>query len=122
LKSIAIILVFAGMLVQSFNKAFIVLDYQLNRDFIAKNLCVNKNRPQMHCNGKCHMMKLMKQDEKKDEENPERKMENKFEVFCPSASYTSFEFYYTVIVINYPVFNENIFSGFQFPFFHPPQA
>ena len=42
---------------QTFSKAMIVAEYQLNREYIAKNLCVNKSRPKMHCNGRCHMMK-----------------------------------------------------------------
>jgi hypothetical protein len=110
------------MIVQSFNKLFIVVDYQLNKEFIAKNLCVNRNRPAMHCNGKCHMMKLMKQDEKKDQENPERKLENKFELICFSDNTTNIERFCIITPIIYPVFKENIFTGFQFPSFHPPQA
>jgi len=34
-----------------------VLEYILNYDYIVKELCVNKAKPQMHCNGKCHLMK-----------------------------------------------------------------
>src|SRR5262245_41735956 len=82
LKYVALILVFLGLLVQSFNKLLIVLDLRLNSSCIAQNLCENRNKPQMHCNGKCHRMKVMKQEQKKDQDNPERKAENKFEVIC----------------------------------------
>ena len=34
-----------------------VLEYAVNYNYIAKELCVNKALPQMHCNGKCHLMK-----------------------------------------------------------------
>ncbi len=34
-----------------------VLEYTINYDYITKTLCVNKAKPQMHCNGKCHLMK-----------------------------------------------------------------
>jgi hypothetical protein len=29
--------------------------YQLNRQYIAKQLCVNRNKPPMHCNGRCYL-------------------------------------------------------------------
>lgn len=32
----------------------------MNKEYIAKNLCENRNRPKSHCNGKCHLMKLLK--------------------------------------------------------------
>lgn len=34
-----------------------VLDYILNYDYIANTLCENKAKPQLHCNGKCHLKK-----------------------------------------------------------------
>ncbi|MDT0676930.1 hypothetical protein [Autumnicola musiva] len=29
--------------------------YQLNIDYIIEKYCVNKDKPAMHCNGKCHL-------------------------------------------------------------------
>lgn len=34
-----------------------VIDYVVNYEYISKVLCVNKAKPKMHCNGKCHLMK-----------------------------------------------------------------
>ncbi len=34
-----------------------VLDYAINYNYISKVLCKNKDKPKMHCNGKCHLMK-----------------------------------------------------------------
>lgn len=63
-----------------------MLDYVLNTGAYAKN-CENKARPKMHCNGKCQMMKKLKQEEKKDQQNPDRKLENKSEVTLSSKSF-----------------------------------
>jgi len=38
---------------------FPVLDYVVNYHYISTVLCVNRAKPQMHCNGKCHLMKEM---------------------------------------------------------------
>ena len=34
-----------------------VIDYVVNYEYITKVLCVNKAKPKMKCNGKCHLMK-----------------------------------------------------------------
>ncbi len=34
-----------------------VLDYAINYNYISKVLCKNKDKPKMHCNGKCQLMK-----------------------------------------------------------------
>jgi hypothetical protein len=34
-----------------------VVEYVVNYDYISQVLCENKAKPQMHCNGKCHLMK-----------------------------------------------------------------
>ena len=43
------------------------VEYILNQDYIAEFLCINKNKPQLQCNGKCH---LVKEIEKQQENNP----------------------------------------------------
>ena len=34
-----------------------VLEYVVNYEYVSKVLCINKDKPKMHCNGKCHLMK-----------------------------------------------------------------
>ncbi|WP_210488632.1 hypothetical protein [Rufibacter aurantiacus] len=63
LKNLAAILLLSVMLTQAFSKFFIVLDYEANKDFISKVLCINREKPQMHCNGKCYLMKKLKKAE-----------------------------------------------------------
>jgi hypothetical protein len=36
---------------------FPVLDYVVNYEYITKVLCINKSKPKLQCNGKCHLMK-----------------------------------------------------------------
>jgi hypothetical protein len=60
---------------QSFNKVVIILDYYTNTSSFAKN-CENKNKPAMHCNGKCQMMKKIKEAEKKEQHKNDKKQTN----------------------------------------------
>lgn len=34
-----------------------LVEYAVNYDYIAKVLCINKSRPEIHCNGKCYLSK-----------------------------------------------------------------
>jgi hypothetical protein len=34
-----------------------VLEYVVNYEYISKVLCINKDKPKIQCNGKCHLMK-----------------------------------------------------------------
>lgn len=40
-------------------KLSIITLYELNKTYIAENICVNKNKPQLHCNGKCYLKKQL---------------------------------------------------------------
>ncbi|MBX9808301.1 MAG: hypothetical protein K2X95_10950, partial [Flavobacteriaceae bacterium] len=53
---------------------FPVIDYIVNYEYISKVLCVNKDKPKMHCNGKCHLMKeLAKAAENEKPISPNKK-------------------------------------------------
>ena len=39
------------------------MEYQVNKDFIAKNLCINRAKPSCCCQGKCYLNKKMAADE-----------------------------------------------------------
>jgi hypothetical protein len=74
-------LIFTTMLtlafvLQMFNRYFIFLGYQVNQEAYIKN-CINKARPALRCKGKCQMLSKLKQEEKKDQNNPDRKGEKK---------------------------------------------
>ena len=70
-KKLTIIILFAAFAVQTFDKALIVFNYYSNTVSFAKN-CENKAKPMMHCNGRCQMMKKLKQEENKEKQNPGR--------------------------------------------------
>ena len=62
-----------SLLLQLFSREVIVMSFQLNRDYIAKTLCENRNRPQLHCNGKCYLAKRLRaRQAREDQETTER--------------------------------------------------
>ncbi|MCO6501215.1 MAG: hypothetical protein J5I47_12680 [Vicingus serpentipes] len=49
-------------------KSFVTIDYFINQAEITELFCINKEKPQLQCNGKCHLAKqLVKVDTEKEE-------------------------------------------------------
>ncbi len=66
-------------LLQSFTRTFIILNYQVNKDYISNVLCENKEKKAMHCEGKCHLKKELDK-EQKSESTPTGNSKEKFEI------------------------------------------
>lgn len=47
-----------------------VLDYLANYDYIVNTLCENRDKPEMECNGKCHLSKELAKEAGADDKNP----------------------------------------------------
>ena len=54
------------VMVQTFTSWLIVAEYAINKDYIAKNLCINRKKPRLRCNGKCQLMKKLAEEEKQN--------------------------------------------------------
>lgn len=67
---IAVAYIAVLMLAKMLAMPVVYLAYVLNKEYIATSLCENKNKPAMHCNGKCHLSKqLAKASETGDAQN-----------------------------------------------------
>ena len=64
-KKVFAILLSLSFLLQCSGYLLIYIDFIANQDYIAKNLCENRNRPEMKCNGKCQLCKRLKVEDKK---------------------------------------------------------
>lgn len=65
-----ILLVLLAVLLQTFRQAEVIFGYHLNKGYITENFCVNKAKPEMQCNGKCHLKKELKESEENASKNP----------------------------------------------------
>lgn len=63
MKLIAAPILILLLLTQVFSKWLLVVDYTLNKDYIAKNLCINREKPKLLCSGKCQLAKKMAAEE-----------------------------------------------------------
>ncbi|MEO5911870.1 MAG: hypothetical protein ABIP95_13350 [Pelobium sp.] len=56
----------------TFTRLFYFAGYELNKEYIATVLCVNKDKPELNCNGKCFLTRKIAEAEKK-QQSQERK-------------------------------------------------
>lgn len=76
-----------------------ILDYIANYDYISQELCENKNKPYLKCNGKCYVEKIMKDADLlvKDDNSSKSTIPVK-NIFFPIFIIETFEYTVSVIV------------------------
>ena len=68
-RQLIAILLLLSISYQSFVKLGIVIWYQVNKEYVARNLCENKNQPEKKCCGKCYLNKQLSKADKGTTEN-----------------------------------------------------
>ncbi|MCW3114915.1 MAG: hypothetical protein JWR18_3311 [Segetibacter sp.] len=76
MKQLCTISLLLIIFLQTFSRFAIEADYFLNKSYIARVLCINKEKPKMHCNGKCYLAKQLKEQDKQDRQVPVNKKSN----------------------------------------------
>lgn len=109
------------MLSANFSRLFVFASFELNRDYIAAELCVNKDKPQLHCNGQCYLSKKLEEAAKK-----EKKQEKELQKSCFQEAFiskvTSIKIFQEVLdTINTPEPQFCAISKLT-SIFHPPKA
>jgi len=102
------------------------IEYKLNKKYIAKVLCVNKDKAQMQCNGKCHLKKQLE----KANSTPGHHQQKQSQTAAPLKSDTVVIILYLLKhqytnVIKYEKKTPHI-NNYEFEFtsdvFHPPKS
>ena len=79
LQRLTAYLLIVSLVSANFTRFFIYAGFELNRNYIATKLCENRNKPQLHCNGKCYFMKKVKQAEEKQNTEDRQAQKNLFQ-------------------------------------------
>lgn len=89
LKRLFSTLLLAAILLQMSSTVAVVVSFKINQDYIATYLCVNRNKPELQCNGKCVLMQRM-QHQIDDIKNHDRRkvqqiVEHEVLLFCQNV-------------------------------------
>ncbi|MVN91129.1 hypothetical protein [Mucilaginibacter aquatilis] len=92
LKRFVALLLICLTVTANFSRLFIYAGYEANQKYIAEKLCENRDKPWMHCNGRCFLMKKIKQAEEKERSAERQIQKSLFQDACVTVSF-DFEFH-----------------------------
>jgi len=97
------------------------VNYWMNRDFIASVLCENKDKPELECNGKCHLKKQIQ--EHTEDKNEGQEVSNRLMVeFFQTSDAIEFTILMETAEEEFCNYSEPLTVGFSSSVFHPPQV
>lgn len=73
--------------IQSFYQGLIYTYYVLNKDYIVAQLCENKAKPELQCDGKCHLKKVLQISKERNTPEPQPFLPSLEEVKPPILFY-----------------------------------
>lgn len=119
-KRLIVFVLLASLVGSNMSAYFIYAGFEVNQKQLAEKFCLNKNRPWMHCNGKCYLMKKLKQAEEKEKKQERESQRAAFQLAMPSApvafhlSPIPFERHYSPAKVENPI-------SCHFSIFQPPK-
>ncbi len=123
LKQMLCVILVAVVLLQSLGKTIVLANYEINKEYISKVLCVNKSKPKMHCNGKCHLKKELKKAEKREQSSSATIEKMEIQLFSTSSDI--FQLSTTFILVNSNMlfnYSNHLSDKHLTSIFHPPQV
>ncbi|NNM93832.1 MAG: hypothetical protein HKL88_00025 [Bacteroidia bacterium] len=121
LRRIISILVLFAILVFNFSKLILLGDYELNKQQITELYCVNKDKPMLHCCGKCMLKKKFAEDDTKKNTPAVPDAKNDIQLYnpCNGINLSANEVASRII---YSPFHADYSFEFSSALFHPPVA
>lgn len=110
------------LLFQNAGSIWIIGDFYINQDYIAKNLCINRFDTIPVCNGKCYLENKLKAEQNKEQKFPTVTYKE-VQLFLQHPEQFSFKAVRFVFKRKYPVLqsgSQN--SDYIFSIYHPPRC
>ncbi|TXK48746.1 hypothetical protein FVR03_07755 [Pontibacter qinzhouensis] len=123
MNRIFIISLLAIMVLQTFSKVLLIVDYQANKAYIMEFLCINRDKPELACEGKCHLSEQLKKQDDAEKQGGAQNVakEVQLNLICQHT----FSFDFRIFLPSQPavaVFDAGSVVRPSFDFFHPPQG
>ena len=123
LKNWMVVLLLLGVGCYTFNQFFMLMLFKTNQDFIAQNLCENRNKPAMKCCGKCLLKKKLAQTEDNTgngKQLPTKIDKSGFECCALTSVFLSELFFDFTPFIKHPKKQSMFSNAIANNLFHPP--
>jgi len=105
---------------QAFSKWMIVLEFEINKEYIAANLCQNRNKPVLKCAGKCQLAKQMAEEEENSSAPSKTQLKFQEVTFSQQAAIVSVDVATSEVLDHCSFYTLHTIPEPYFPIFHPP--
>jgi hypothetical protein len=92
MRAVLIYIWLIATILPTFSQWGTIAYYQINKDYITRVLCENRDKPQLNCNGHCYLAKRLKSQEEKKDQQTRQMVQNLPILQLFSSPVTSFEF------------------------------
>jgi len=92
MKNALVYLLFVATLLPAVSQWGTIAYYQINKAYIARVLCENRSKPELHCDGKCFLAKKLKATQDKQDRETTNRVQNlpMLSLFCNDLTRFSF--------------------------------
>ena len=123
-KGFAYVLILS-ILAQTIWQVGILISFEINQDYIAQNLCENREKPELHCNGHCQLFKQLEQTQSPQNSVFQKNISLDFEVYCQNLSvFTLSKTQKSPFILKntYPIYTLDFINEASIPaIFRPPE-
>ena len=95
------------------------VEYAINYDYISKVLCINTDKPELSCNGKCQLMQKLEEQQEKDYQSLRIQMDEYPIGFVKSIDIKQNNFSDDLLKVNHFYKNQYTYLN-AYNVFHPP--
>ncbi len=111
----------AAILLQVLGATVIVADFEIRRVELTELFCINKAKPELKCNGQCHLMKRIA-EQSEQESNAALANVEPMQPAILNTSGTALVFAAQNAVLHNARYTNGLLSGRSLAVFHPPQV
>ncbi|MGB0369079.1 MAG: hypothetical protein ACPGD8_06720 [Flavobacteriales bacterium] len=123
MKSLGILGLALAFVIQMMSASLILVNYEVNTAYIIENFCENTDKPELHCDGKCHLKKQIEADSEQKSETPSALTEIvTFVLAVEEVPSFELDFFSTKTNTNNSLYLEGSYSNHLQSIFHPPQV
>jgi len=118
-KAFAIFFLLA-FVIQSTSSLWIITSFYIQRDYISKNICVNRFDAISVCKGQCFLTEQIKENQNKEQSIPLTKLQEVQLFFHHNEANSLPELSYFELLMTSTLKEKSFASDFVFSIFHPP--
>lgn len=74
------ILLICSLFAENISRLLITAAFELNQPYITEYFCINKDKPMLHCDGKCYLARKLKEAEEKEKKSEKESLKVSYQL------------------------------------------